>query len=376
MTEGNGSVRTRRNIVAIAVALFVALAVAACGSGSGGGSGGSGSGNAASGSAKKDTSHAEVALSDAWVGNLWRDEALKSWRSEAKLATGQNVVGSAPTIVANNSLSTQASQIQSLIVKRPAAIAIDSASPTALNGAISRACGAGIVVVSYDSTVTAPCAYKLSNDFVQFGELGAKYLAQQLNGKGNVLEVRGEPGQVIDKDIAQGWANVFKKYPGIKVVRSVIGKSVESTAQSAVASALPSLPKIQGVLGEGGDAVGIYNAFKNANRDIPVMSMGTSQPELALWHRLKGTGFKAIAVETIPGESGAALWTAIKVLQGKKVPKQVTIPFLSFTSPDLEKWLKVTPSGGFASVPFSSSYTDQLIQAAASHKPPPPVPTP
>ena len=106
------------------------------------------------------------------------------------------------------------------------------------------------------------------------------------------------------------------------------------------------------------------------------MTMGTSQPELALWHKLENTRFKAIAVETIPGESGAALWTALDVLQGKKVPKQVTIPFLSFTSSSLEKWLAVTPAGGFASVPFSSSYTDLLIAAAASGEPTPPVPTP
>jgi ribose transport system substrate-binding protein len=375
VTEGNGWLRKRRSIVAIVVPLLIGLAVAACGSSSGSSSAGSASSKAAGGSAKS-TSGDEVALSDAWVGNLWRDEAINSWNTEAKLAMGQHVVGSAPTVVANNSLSTQASQIQSLIVKHPAAIAIDSASPTALNGAISRACSAGIVVVSYDSTVTAPCAYKLSNDFVQFGEIGAQYVAQQLHGKGNVLEVRGEPGQVIDKDIAQGWANVFKKYPDIKVVRSVIGDSVESTAQSAVTSALPSLPAIQGVLGEGGDAVGIYNAFKNAGRPTPVMTMGTSQPELALWHKLENSGLKAVAVETIPGESGAALWTAIDVLQGKKVPKQVTIPFLSFTSPSLDKWLAVTPAGGFASVPFSSSYTAQLITAATSGGTTPPVPTP
>lgn len=398
---GEWTMRKHRSIAAMVVPLLVALTVAACGSSSASSSAGSSSAaaggstssaaaggttsaasaggttsSAATGGSTKSTANDEVALSDAWVGNLWRDEAIKSWNAEAKLAVSQHLVASAPTVVANNSLSTQASQIQSLIVKHPAAIAIDSASPTALNGAISRACAAGIVVVSYDSTVTAPCAYKLSNDFVQFGEIGAQYVAQQLHGKGNVLEVRGVPGQVIDNDIAQGWKNVFKKYPGIKVVRSVIGDSVESTAQSAVASALPSLPTIQGVLGEGGDAVGIYNAFKNAGRPAPVMTMGTSQAELALWHKLESTGLKAVAVETIPGESGAALWTAIKVLQGKKVPKQVTIPFLSFTSSSLDKWLAVTPAGGFASVPFSSSYTDQLIAAAASGGSTPPVPTP
>jgi ribose transport system substrate-binding protein len=374
VTRGNGSLKKRRRTAAGVMALLLASAIAACGSSSSSSSAGSGSSSA--GASTKSTANVEVALSDAWVGNLWRDEALKSWNTEAKLAVGQHLVGSAPTVVANNSLSTQASQIESLIVKHPAAIAIDSASPTALNGAISRACAAGIVVVSYDSTVTAPCAYKLSNDFVQFGELGAQYVAQQLHGKGNVLEVRGEPGQVIDNDIAKGWTMVLKKYPGIKVVRSVIGASVESTAQSAVTSALPSLPAIQGVLGEGGDGVGIYSAFKNAGRPIPVMTMGTSQPELALWHKLESKGFKAVAVETIPGESGAALWTAIRVLQGKKVPKQVSIPFLSFTSPSLDKWLAVTPAGGFASVPFSSSYTDQLISAAASGGATPAVPTP
>jgi ribose transport system substrate-binding protein len=324
----------------------------------------------------KSTSTDQVTLSDAWVGNLWRSEAIKSWSNQAKTAVAKKLISSAPTVVANNSLSTQASQIQSLIVKHPAAIAIDSASPTALNGAIAKACAAGIVVVAYDSTVTAPCAYKLSNSFVDFGKLGARYVAKEMKGKGNLLEVRGEPGQVIDTDIAKGWAEVLKKYPRIKVVKSVIGDSVESTAQSAVTSALPSLPKISGVLGEGGDAVGIYTAFKNARRPIPIMTLGTSQPELALWHKIEHTGFKGIAVETIPGESGAALWTAIAVLQGRKIPKTITIPFLSFTSSTLDKWFRATPAGGYASTPFTQAYTNKLIADSAAGKPAPLVPAP
>ena len=194
MTGGNGSSRKPRSIVTIVVPLLVALAVAACGSSSSNSSSGSASAKP-TGGATKSTSNDEVALSDAWVGNLWRDEAINSWNTEAKLAVSQHHAASAPTVVANNSLSTQAAQIQSLIVKHPAAIAIDSASPSALSGAISRACAAGIVVVSYDSTVTAPCAYKLSNNFVQFGEIGAQYVAQQLHGKGNVLEVRVSPAK-------------------------------------------------------------------------------------------------------------------------------------------------------------------------------------
>jgi len=334
--------------------------------------------NASATKAKASTKSDTIYLSDAWVGNSWRAQALSSWTQAAKEAERSHLLSSAPEVTANNSLATQASQLQSLILKHPAAIAIDAASETALNGAIAKACAAGIVVVAYDSNVSAPCAYKLENNFVQFGVLGAEQIAQQLHGKGNVLEVGGIAGNPIDQQVHQGWNEVLKRYPGIKVVSYVYGQSVEATAQSAVASVLPSLPQVKGVLGLGDVGLGIYNAFKDAGRPIPLTTFGNSSPELGLWSKLskqKG-GYSSIAIDTMPGESTAAMWLALYILSGHKVPKVIPMPFLTIKQSSLSKWLAKTPSGGFASISFNENFVVSLAKAAQEHKAPPAIPVP
>ena len=47
------------------------------------------------------------------------------------------------------------------------AIVIDAASPTGLNGIVKQACDRGIVVVSFDNIVTAPCGLTVNTDQVE-----------------------------------------------------------------------------------------------------------------------------------------------------------------------------------------------------------------
>jgi ribose transport system substrate-binding protein len=70
---------------------------------------------------------------------------------------------------ADKEVPTQAAQIQNLILQGYDAIVINASSPDALNGAIKQACDAGIVVVSFDGTVTEPCAWRVVVDFKDMG---------------------------------------------------------------------------------------------------------------------------------------------------------------------------------------------------------------
>ncbi len=68
------------------------------------------------------------------------------------------------------------------------AIMINPASDTALDSIIEEACKQGIVVVSFDQAVTAPCAYNIGVDYVKLGEIHAQWMADTLGGKGNVVD--------------------------------------------------------------------------------------------------------------------------------------------------------------------------------------------
>ena len=93
------------------------------------------------------------------------------------------------------------------------AIMINPASDTALDSIIEEACKQGILVVSFDQGVTAPCAYNIGVDYVKLGEIHAQWMADTLGGKGNVVINRGVSGFPADKNLYQGTRNILDKYP-------------------------------------------------------------------------------------------------------------------------------------------------------------------
>ena len=125
------------------------------------------------------TSGKRIAFSNNYAGNSWRQAMLKSFGTVTKAAVANKVVAAADIFTtADTGVPTQAAQIQNLILQGYDAIVINASSPTALNGAIQQACSAGIVVVSFDGTVTAPCAYRVVVDYQALGRAQVDQLAR------------------------------------------------------------------------------------------------------------------------------------------------------------------------------------------------------
>ncbi|MBV9748294.1 MAG: ABC transporter substrate-binding protein, partial [Acetobacteraceae bacterium] len=293
-------------------------------------------------------------------------------------AINQHLVAKVKVINSNNSAPQQESQISDLILEGWKAIVIDAASPTALNGVIKQACDAGITVVVFDSLATAPCAYKVAYDYVTMGQMEVDFVAKRLNGKGNLLEIRGIAGTSVDDDIHKGIVDTLKKYPGMKLVGSVHGNWTQSIAQKEVAGVLPTLPAVDAVVTQGGDGYGAYQAFKAAGRNVPLIIMGNRQDELALWKQLaaQSGGYDTFSLSSAPGCASIAFWVAQQILAGAHVPKTVMVPLLVIQQNDLDAWLKATPDGGVATPVYPQGWTAELIAANAAHKALPPSPVP
>lgn len=319
-----------------------------------------------------------IALSNSYAGNSWRQTMLKLWVRSAHEAILRGMIAKTIVVDADNSAAQQVTQIRDLIKGGWSAIAIDAVSPTGLNGVIQQACRSHIIVVVFDSLATAPCAYKIIYDYQNMGSLEAWYVANNLRVTSTVLEVRGIPGTSVDEEIHKGVMEGFSKYPNIVVVGSVYGYWTESIARQAVTDVLPSLQKIDAIVTQGGDALGVYEAFARADRPTPLIIMGNRQSELALWKRLSQAsgGYGTISVSSAPGVSSIAFWVAQMILAGVNVPKTIVVPWLVVTQDDLDAWLRVVPPGGVATPLYDEQWTQKLIAATLTHEALPQSPIP
>lgn len=321
---------------------------------------------ALSGGAQADTSGKRIAFSNNYAGNSWRQAMLKSYEIVTKKAVADKVVAASDIFTtADKEVPTQAAQIQNLILQGYDAIVINAGSPDALNGAVKQACDAGIVVVSFDGIVTEPCAYRIVVDFKAMGEQEVAEMAKFQPKGGNLLEIRGLAGTSIDDAIHAGILDGIKKHPEFKIVGAVTGDWDQTTAQKAVATVLPSLPPIVGVVDQGGDGYGAAQAFAAAGKPRPTIILGNRQDELAWWKEQKDKdGYRTWSASIAPGVSSLAFWVAQQVLDGRKdVPHDLTVPYLQFSQDDFEQELPRVPKGGVASHEYGQADAVEAIKA-------------
>ena len=314
------------------------------------------------GAAHAATTDKKIALSNNYAGNSWRQAMLKSFESVGKKAVADKVVAKVDVFTtADRAVPTQAAQIQNLILQRYNAIVLNASSPSALNGAVRQACSAGIIVVSFDSIVTEPCAWRITVDYNAMGRQQVAELARLQPKGGNLLEIRGLAGTSTDAKIHGGITEGLKNYPQFKVVRSVTGDWDQTTAQKNISAVLPSLPPIVGVVSQGGDGYGAAQAFAAARKPRPTIMLGNRQDELAWWQQQKQDGYRTWSASISPGISSFAFWVAQQILDGKPVPKDITIPYLAFTQENFEAELKAIPKGGVASKDYTQAGAIAII---------------
>ncbi|TIO27250.1 MAG: sugar ABC transporter substrate-binding protein, partial [Mesorhizobium sp.] len=129
-----------------------------------------------------------IGISNTVQGNGWREEMICAMKAQA-LASGE--VAKLNIAHRNTDAAGQLEDIRNLISAKVNAIVVNPADPAGIKAGLEEATKAGIVVVAVDQAVTEPSAYIISNNQEQYAYLGAKWLFQQMGGKGEVLYMRG-----------------------------------------------------------------------------------------------------------------------------------------------------------------------------------------
>jgi ribose transport system substrate-binding protein len=317
------ALRARRLTTTSAV-LSLALALAACG---GGGSSSSSSG----GSGSKGNGNYVIGVSNTLVGNGWREEMICSVKAQA-LASGK--VKKVISANRNGGPTEQIADLRSMISQGVNAIIVNPSDATKLNPVIDEAKKKGIVVVAVDSAVTDKNAYNVTNDQVQYGRLGGEALAKLMNGKGNVVEMRGIPGVPADTDRHTGFMDALKKYPDIKVVKETnTGWDFSKGGQQAL-DVLNSAQSVDGIWTSGIDYT-VVNAFQTlGKKPVPVIGADNNQFVGQLLNDPNVTG-AAVTNPAVIGGVGTSV--ALKALQGEKVDHKTVLTPQSWTKTDTDK---------------------------------------
>ena len=273
-----------------------------------------------------------IGVSNTVQGNGWREEMICAIKAQA-LASGK--VAKLNIAHRNTDAAGQLEDLRNLISAKVNAIVVNPADPAGIQAALAEATAAGIVVVAVDQAVTEPSAYIISNNQEQYAYLGAKWLFEQMGGKGNVVYMRGAAGASADSDRDKGFKKALAEFPDVKVAQETFTGWQQDQGKQQILDYIATGVPFDGIWTSGIDNVIVDALVESQATLVPVVGADNAGfvGQLNSVEGLKG------AAVTNPGSiGGAGVTLALQILDGQKPAAQTVL-----VEPAL--WENVTDAG-------------------------------
>ena len=307
--------RTRKTSIRVMLLVLVfALVGAACSSDDDGSDTTSGSDTTVASGGETFT----IGVSNNTVGNGWREQMICAIKAEARVRGNVDEV-----VLLNRETDTagQISDITSLISQGVDAIILNPGDAEAFNAVIEEAESQGIVVVVVDNAVTSDSAYLVSNDQAAYGELGARWLFEEMGGTGNVAYMRGIDGVGADTLRDDGFQVALADYPDINIVAEVFTDWSPTTgAQQALE--IITTQDVNGIWTSGID-YSVVEQFAAAG--LPYVPVVGADNNAFIEQLLTLSDLSGVAVTNPPSVGGAGAAVAIDILEGQTVSKRTLL---------------------------------------------------
>ena len=281
-----------------------------------------------------------IGISNSFIGNAWRTQMLQMAQAFAETEDVAPLIDELIVVSTGEDVEAQIAALDNMIALGVDAIVINAINPTSFDAVVKRAADAGIPVVAFDGIVNSPEAIIVNEDQVEMGAAWARDLVERLDGKGNIVMVNGVPGTSVDSDRVAGAKSVFEQYPDINVIAELEGRWGSGTAQTVMADFLATQPEVDGVWVQGGTP-GVIQAFKDAGyEDLPpIAGEGENGFRMAM-----GNGeVEGISIAQTPGMIAVAMQAALELLQGRELPRVISMPLPTVTSDNIQEGVDYFP---------------------------------
>jgi ribose transport system substrate-binding protein len=261
-----------------------------------------------------------VGISTGSSGTSWRNIMIDALVQVGKEYKGAGKIANYKIVnnVTNGDATEQANIIRDFTSQGVNIILVNPNSPDALNGVIKEAQDAGILVVAFDATVTAPNLVNVTLDHYAWNTKNAEFVCSTLKS-GNAIQVYGLDGHPANNDRIKATSDVLKKFPNIKLIANTSGYWDQTKAKEVTTQIIGSGQKIDGVFTQDSMGYGVLEAFLDANKLPKVMIGDPGTAFFKEWKKLrdKKADFKACAQPNPPGIGGTAFRFALSLYNGK-----------------------------------------------------------
>jgi len=230
-------------------------------------------------------------------------------------------------VIANgeNRNDKQIADVENFMVMGVKVLVVSPRESAPLTPAVEKAFDAKIPVILLDrKTGSDKYTMFIGASNLEIGKEAGKYMAEKLNGKGNIVEIEGILGATPTSERSSGFHQIIDTYPGIKVIYKQPGDYKRSPALHVMENALQAHDQIDAVYAHNDEMmIGAYLAAKSAGREKGMVFVGIDGQREAVDMIRQGL---LNATFVYPNGSKEAIEYGLKILKGATVPKQIQLP--------------------------------------------------
>jgi ribose transport system substrate-binding protein len=236
---------------------------------------------------------------------------------------------------AQNDNLRQRAHIEEFVRAGVSVILVSPKEAAPLTAPVREAYKSGIPVIVLDRRVLGSdytCFIGANNK--KIGAAAGRWIVNKLGGKGTIVELKGLMTSTPGQDRHSGFREAIKGTQ-LNVVFEADMKWLEPNARTEMESALARFPKIDLVYAHNDPgAHGAYLAAKAAGREKEMLFVGIDGlPQEGQMYVRQGI---LAASFQYPTGGQEAIETALKILNGQKVPKEITLSSRLFTKENIE----------------------------------------
>jgi ribose transport system substrate-binding protein len=174
----------------------------------------------------------------------------------------------------------------------------------------------------------------------QIGKAAGEAIVKMLDGKGDVVEIKGLPGSPPARDRSEGFREAIAGSPGIKIVHDPVANWLREEAMAQMESALAAHEHIDLVYAHNDPmAMGAYLAAKAKGRNGEMKFVGIDAlPGLDGGRQAVADGKLAVTF-IYPTGGKEAVEIADRIFKGEKVPHTITLPTAMITKENVQEYL-------------------------------------
>ncbi len=271
----------------------------------------------------------KIAVVNGFVGNTWRIQMVKTAKVFAQDPAIKDKISEFKVVSTGTDAPAQLGAIEDFINQGYDAIVTIAVAPDGFDRVIRLADRENVVLVPFDNVLDTDAVMQVNSDQLAMGRTWAEFVLKELaaQGKtsGKLLEVRGLPGNSVDRDRSIGIHEVLDASGGEWDVIQVVGNWDDGTAQKVSADAIAVSGPFDAFLVQGG-TTGVVQAMLDAGHPMVPVAGESENGFRKLVAQHSADGLKGISIGQSPGLVAIAMKAAISALEGNPMPQLIAVP--------------------------------------------------